>query len=134
MARPDTVRPHPRQSDRRYHDEEPAEETPHWHFHLVLPQDVLHTDDPSNQDATDDPLLSHMTLLQLTDSKASSSLLPGWSGCLGAPTGTVAPAELLPVATSDVLCSRDAVGRSTSFLTTLLRAAPLCAVTGVALC
>jgi hypothetical protein len=119
---------------RIYHDDEPADDVPHWHFHLVLPQDVLHTDDPANRDVPDDPLLSHQTVLQLTDTQANSSLFLRWSSYDRASAETVAPAALLKVATSDVNDSRQTVWRSGAFLTTLLHAAPLCAVTGVALC
>lgn len=119
---------------RTYHVDEPAEDAPHWHFHLVLPQDVLHTDDPANRDVPDDPLLSHRTLLQLTHSQANSSLFLKWFSYDTALQETVAPAALTPSAPSDGIPSRNAVWRSGAFLTTLLCAAPLCAVTGVALC
>jgi len=116
---------------RGYHDAEPAERTAHWHFHLVLPQDVMHTDDPAERDAPDDPLLSQKTVLQLSDTSAVPYALMGgvsnWTAPVDMKAGMCAVSVLNPGA-------RDAVWRSSAYLSTMLCAAPLCAVTGVALC
>jgi len=118
---------------RAYHTEPDAEAVAHWHIHLLLPWHIFHSDEtPGDRHAPVDPLLAQQTIVERAgpDSCSVAALftLQLWGWCFDAPAFTgPAPETMLS----------DAHGQAgdpcDSFLTTMLRAAPLCAVTGVAL-
>lgn len=119
---------------RSRHEDELGEDHARWHIHLMLPQDVGHTENsPTSPDRPEDPLLAQTTLVQLSDSATSVSLLLDWSRYVGVPLNAhVASGSRLHFS-ADSPSADPSNLFDASFLTTMLRAAPLCAVTGVAL-
>ncbi|MFO1096063.1 MAG: hypothetical protein U0992_22570 [Planctomycetaceae bacterium] len=117
-----------------YHEAEPVEAVPDWHVHFMLPQDVMRLGDcPSPNEAPEDPLLAQQTLLQLAGPPPSLNPLLADARIAGGPADfpTAMSAKSIVAAQpmgDDVVCWK------ASFVTSLLLAAPLRAVTGVALC
>ena len=118
---------------RAYHAGPDADADAHWHIHLLLPWHIFHSDDsPGDRHAPVDPLLARQTIVERAGPDAGSvtalfALQPcGW--CRDSFDSDCRPSPALlcdPVVQAGDPCD--------SFLTTMLRAAPLCAVTGVAL-
>lgn len=118
---------------RAYHTGTDADADAHWHIHLLLPWHIFHGDDnPGDRHAPVDPLLAQQTLVERAGPDAGSVTalfaLQPWSWLLDASASLCQASQSM---------QRDAVLQAgdpcASFLTTMLRAAPLCAVTGVAL-
>lgn len=120
---------------RSRHADELGESHAHWHVHLMLPQDIRHTDDsPTAPEEPEDPLLAQSTVVQLSGSTAGVSLLLQWHRLAEfSGDGSLSDSSAL-LSAGDRVSSGPAGPNEKSFLTTMLRAAPLCAVTGVALC
>lgn len=118
---------------RAYHTGPDADEDAHWHIHLLFPWHVFHSDEtPGDRHAPVDPLLAQQTIVDRAGPDAGSVSaffsLQFWTWC------TPRPAFACNAAPSTLNDVRGPVGDSCdSFLTTMLRAAPLSAVTGVAL-
>lgn len=117
-----------------YHAAEPADAAPDWHVHFMLPQDVMSLGDcPSPEPVPEDPLLAQQTVVQLAGPSTSVPVLLCNSLESGGHFAAVVVDTAAPFAAAYRLRD-DVVCWGGSFSTSLLSAAPLCAVTGVALC
>lgn len=106
-----------------------------WHLHWMVLPNILRLSVPSApEDIPDDPLLAQRSVVDLSTGATAIGLLRAASLHAGGAADVTLAAALGPGAAATGGCDSSATQAGASFATTLLTSAPLCAVTGVALC